>query len=522
MSSNRAHQRPPDGRFPPEQVPERPSVAQRRTRGPSLSPGGQIGRYVLQDKLGQGSFGLIFTARDTVLERAVAIKILNPAHQYNADVLRRFLQEALASARVVHPGIVTVHDYGTVPNGSDGETAYIVLELLQGESLTSRLERTSRFQFPWAIEIARQVASALDCAHKAGVLHRDLKSENIYLVPDPAAVNGERAKVLDFGLAKVGPGQHTQMNTVFGTPRYMSPEQCRSATAIDERSDIYSLGCVLFELVTGRTPFSGDLRQQLEGHKHTVPPRASAYVPEIPAALDELIASMLAKDPAARPQTMASLQQTFYGFNAAALAQASHPSRSQIPMPVASAPIQVSPQAAATMLPTAASMFAPATAQLSVAALARKSAQFEAPRVGNLAPLPRQLDRTTPMPYAQFVPPNAFGADEMEETVPRAAAYGREAIEPMTQGAGYFNNTVLQPKQGVAFPQAANVINPSSADYHLAPHLPSLKKQPVRAGIAGAAIAFLIVAVLTAIAARGHMKAASASPVNSNPVTEKN
>src|SRR5205814_7728142 len=136
--------------------------------------------------------------------------------------------EALASARVVHPGIVTVHDFGMVATGDaasgGGETAYIVLELLQGESLSKRLERTGRFQVPWAIEIARQVASALDTAHKAGVLHRDLKSENIYLVPDPAAVNGERVKVLDFGLAKVGPSQHTQMNTVFGTPRYMSPD----------------------------------------------------------------------------------------------------------------------------------------------------------------------------------------------------------------------------------------------------------------------------------------------------------
>ena len=216
------------------------------SQGARIAVGGQIGRYALADKLGAGSFGVVFRAHDTVLDRMVAIKVLNPAHQYNADVLRRFLQEALASARVVHPGIVTVHDFGTVETARS-EVAYIVMELLQGESLSDRVLRTGQQPIGAAVEIIRQVASALDTAHRAGVLHRDLKSENIYLVPDPATLSGERVKVLDFGLAKLGASQHTAANTVFGTPRYMSPEQCRSATAIDERSDIYSLGCVFFE-----------------------------------------------------------------------------------------------------------------------------------------------------------------------------------------------------------------------------------------------------------------------------------
>ena len=329
---------------------------QRRVRPPVLAVGGQIGRYVLVDKLGQGSFGLVFRARDTVLDRMVAIKVLNPAHQYNADVLRRFLQEALASARVVHPGIVTVHDFGTVPT-SVGETAYIVLELLQGESLTARITRTGRLAVAWAVEIVRQVASALDTAHRAGVLHRDLKSENIYLVADPAAINGERVKVLDFGLAKVGTTQHTQLNTVFGTPRYMSPEQCRSATSIDERSDIYSLGCVFFELVTGRTPFTGDLRTLLDAHKRVVAPYASQFVPGLPQAIDNLIAEMLAKDPATRPQTMAALQETLYAMNSAALAahapdiDAGSSAAFTMQMPVA-------PNIAPTILPTTAELLA--------------------------------------------------------------------------------------------------------------------------------------------------------------------
>jgi serine/threonine protein kinase len=459
----------------PAQGTPRPSAI----RPAVLAVGGQIGRYVLVDKLGQGSFGLIFTARDTVLDRAVAIKILNPAHQYNADVLRRFLQEALASARVVHPGIVTVHDFGTVPT-STGETAYIVLELLQGESLTARLSRTGRFTIQWAIEIGRQVASALDTAHRAGVLHRDLKSENIYLVPDPAAINGERVKVLDFGLAKIGASQHTQLNTVFGTPRYMSPEQCRSATNIDERSDIYSLGCIMFELLTGRTPFSGDIRAQLEGHKRAVAPRASQFVPDLPQPLDDLLAQMLAKDPNARPQTMAALQATLYAMNSAALA-ANSPVLHAASSAAFTMQVPVAPGMAATILPTAAEMISPIPQNESpIARLSRGAAMFQ---------------------------PSAFQVAPTEQT---------PAI-PATPPIRSKRNSA---RQVTALPAAASAISLPrvvSVPYHLAPHLPSNQKPTVRASIYGAAITFLIAAVLTAIAARGHINTVNAGTVDGAP-----
>ena len=299
--------------------------------GFALAPGGRIGKYELADKLGQGTFGLVFVARDLDLDRDVAIKILNPSHQANSDILHRFLQEARASARILHPGIVTVLDCGTVATGV-GDSAYIVLELLQGESVTSRLARSGKLAPATAIEIARQIASAIDAAHRADVLHRDLKPDNIYLVPDPAVPSGERVKVLDFGLARIGASKHTMMNTVFGTPRYMSPEQCRSASLIDQRSDIYSLGCVLFELVTGRPPFDGDLRTIIDGHQRGIPPRARMLTPEVSEALDDLIAQMLAKDPAARPQSMAQVQTALQYLGA------------------------VSPGVAATMMPVAANM----------------------------------------------------------------------------------------------------------------------------------------------------------------------
>ncbi|MEO8702339.1 MAG: serine/threonine-protein kinase [Kofleriaceae bacterium] len=369
-----------------------------------------MGKYELKDKLGQGTFGLVFTARDTDLDRDVAIKILNPSHQTNGDILHRFLQEARASARIAHPGIVMVLDCGKIAT-SIGDTAWIVLELLQGESLTNRLARSGKIAAANAVEIARQIASAIDAAHRCDVLHRDLKPDNVYLVPDPAMASGERVKVLDFGLAKLGASRHTTANTVFGTPRYMSPEQCRSATNIDHRSDIYSLGCMLFELVTGRTPFDGDLRQLIEAHQRATPPRARSFSPEISHQLDELIAQMLAKDPAHRPQSMMAVQAALYGHGAQA------------------------PGAAATMMP----------------AITHAAPLHDSGRIAMPAPQPA-APQLPPMPQMMTMPP-------IDKT-----AHSRK------------------PKRR-------------------------------RAPIAAAAIAFFVAAALTAVAARGRTRSASAAVV---------
>jgi hypothetical protein len=267
----------------------------------------RIGKYELASKIGHGSFGVVYTARDTELDREVALKILNPSHHGDDDALHRFLREARAAARVAHPGIVTVHDCGRyVPEDGD-ELAYIAMELLAGESLTHRLDRVGCLPPEAAVEIARQVASALDAAHRADVLHRDLKPDNVFLVPDPAVPSGERVKVLDFGLAKIGTSRHTQLGSVFGTPLYMSPEQCRSSGEIDLRSDVYALGCILFELLTGRAPFEGAVYEVLESHLRCEAPRVSSLVPETPPALDALVATMLEKDPNDRPATMADV-----------------------------------------------------------------------------------------------------------------------------------------------------------------------------------------------------------------------
>jgi serine/threonine protein kinase len=273
-------------------------------------PRGRIGKYELSSRLARGAFGVVYTARDPSLDRNVAIKVLRLSHSTNQDIVQRFLQEARATARIAHPGIVTIHDFGMVETRR-GSTAFIAMELLTGESLSRRLAHEGRMDPAAACEIVRQVASALEAAHHVDVLHRDLKPDNIFLVPDPAMPSGERVKVLDFGLAKLGASGHTQAQLVFGTPRYMSPEQGRSTTQIDRRSDIYSLGCILFELVTGDTPFDGDPRQLIERHQRATPPRAAALAAPggVPPVLDELIADMLAKDPSDRPQTMAAVQR---------------------------------------------------------------------------------------------------------------------------------------------------------------------------------------------------------------------
>jgi len=270
-----------------------------------------FGRYEVGTRLGKGGFGVVHVARDTELGREVAIKFLRPEYITRTQVVQRFLQEAHACAKIGHPGIVTVFECGLVEGTGtrvDG-TAYIVMERLRGESLGDRLETRGRLPAIGAIGIARQLAAALHVAHHAGIIHRDLKPDNVFLVRDAAVVGGERVKVLDFGVAKLtdpdpdeNPNTHSQM--MLGTPRYMSPEQARAAAKVDHRTDIYALGCLLYELVCGKPPFGGDIGDVLVAHQTSpiTPPRE--LVPAIPAQLDELIVRMLAKDPGARPQSM--------------------------------------------------------------------------------------------------------------------------------------------------------------------------------------------------------------------------
>ncbi|MBA2540586.1 MAG: serine/threonine protein kinase, partial [Deltaproteobacteria bacterium] len=222
-----------------------------------IAPGSRVGKYEVRTLLGQGGFGMVFMGHDTALDRDCALKFLLPEHTSRPEILQRFLKEARSAAKIKHGGIVTVFECGTVEGAGpplDG-MAYIAMELLEGESLSDRVKR-GPMPVEHALEITRQVASALAAAHAVGIIHRDLKPDNIYLVPDPATTFGERVKVLDFGIAKLaddtgGNAAKTSTHMIFGTPKYMSPEQCKSTAKVDERSDIYALGCILFEMVCG-------------------------------------------------------------------------------------------------------------------------------------------------------------------------------------------------------------------------------------------------------------------------------
>ena len=254
--------------------------------------------------------GRVFLAEHTTIGRRAAIKVLHPEYAVRQGVLQRFFNEARAANMVRHPGIIEIYDHGTAPDVG----AYLVMEFLDGEDLHKRLRRMRRLDPEAAVGILRRVASAVGAAHAAGIIHRDLKPDNIYLVPDPDHPAGERVKVLDFGVAKlVGDGElqgrKTRTGAVIGTPIYMAPEQCDGAKDIDLRADIYSLGIITYEALSGRPPFIAEGFGQLIAQHigHDAPP-LTRWVDGVPASLASVVHKCLEKDPADRFQSMGELE----------------------------------------------------------------------------------------------------------------------------------------------------------------------------------------------------------------------
>ncbi len=272
--------------------------------------GRTLGNYRLLEVLGKGGMGVVYRGEHALLGRQAAIKVLRTELSRRADIVARFFNEARATSQVSHPSIVSCLDFGHDRGGS----AFIVMELLEGENLRDRLDELERVPWPRAVTIARQVASALGAAHRLGVVHRDLKPDNVFLVEDADVVGGERAKVLDFGIAKladetgVGNVFRTRTGSLIGTPVYMSPEQCRGAGEVDERTDIYSLGCVLYQMVCGRPPFVGQGHGDLITMHMTVPPEPPRQLEAtVPEWLEHVILRMLAKNPDQRYGDMAEV-----------------------------------------------------------------------------------------------------------------------------------------------------------------------------------------------------------------------
>ena len=253
------------------------------------------GRYVLREVLGTGGMATVWRATDEVLDREVAVKVLSPQFATDAGFLARFEREARHAARLSHPRLVTVFDCGV-----DRGVAFIVMELVAGRTLRQVLDDRGSLPLGEAVGIAAAVCEALDVAHAAGLVHRDIKPANIF-------VSRGDVKVLDFGIARAdGAAGGTRTIGVLGTAAYLSPEQASGSTA-GPQSDLYSLGCVLFEMITGASPFTADSAVGLAyRHVHDDPGPPSARRPGVPAQLDWIIGRLLAKDPLARPPSAAA------------------------------------------------------------------------------------------------------------------------------------------------------------------------------------------------------------------------
>jgi serine/threonine protein kinase len=261
-------------------------------------------RYRLIELLGQGGMATIYRARDSQLERDVAIKVLRAEYGRDPDFSSRFRQEAQAAASLNHPNVVAVHDYGQDPVGP-----YIVMELVDGEDLASVIRRTGALPPRQAARIAAEIARALSAAHARGFVHRDVKPGNVLVGRDG------RVKVADFGIARaVAEAQMTLPGTTLGSVHYFSPEQARGEQATIS-SDIYSLGIVLYELLTGRRPWEGDSAASIAMARLSGPvPSPSGVRSGVPPALDAIVQRALARDPSGRFPTAAAMADALDAF----------------------------------------------------------------------------------------------------------------------------------------------------------------------------------------------------------------
>jgi serine/threonine protein kinase len=276
------------------------------TQGPLLGPGARFGRYQIVAELGRGGMGVVWKAHDTLLGRHVALKLMRPEVADNPGTADRFLREARALAAVRHDHVVAVYDCGEI----DG-VRFVAMPLLAGETLDTRLQKQSPLPLAEVVRIGLELAEGLAAVHAGGLIHRDLKPSNVWL----EAPNG-RIKLLDFGLAR-DPGTSdgvTSPGTVLGTPAYMSPEQTNGC-GLDARSDLFSLGSVLYQAATGRSPFAAPtMTATLAAVGEKEPPPARTENPALPAALSDLIERLHRKNPADRPESAAEVVRQLHAL----------------------------------------------------------------------------------------------------------------------------------------------------------------------------------------------------------------
>ncbi|HEX5709478.1 MAG TPA: protein kinase [Pyrinomonadaceae bacterium] len=268
-----------------------------------------IGKYRIEEKISEGGMGTVYRGTHVLMEKIVAVKVLHPALAADDKIVARFTREAKAASRISHPHAIIVTDFGETETG----VVFLVMEYLRGRTLKQVVRSDGPMTLARASEIIRQVCGALDAAHAEGVVHRDLKSDNIMLDESPS---GDWAKVLDFGIAKIIEPEGTidpeltAPNLIIGTPQYMSPEQCAQASEIDARSDIYSLGVIVYEMLAGHVPFTGDSPTAIMmKHIQEPPPSLLEERDDLPPSVARVVERALAKRPEDRYKSAGELAE---------------------------------------------------------------------------------------------------------------------------------------------------------------------------------------------------------------------